>query len=206
MSDNVIVDVYFDFACPYVHSAAAWMREVNQQLGDAPIQVNWKFFPLEQVNAPADAETAIWDLPPDRRSRSRDSMHAAIAARRQGRDSFDRFHATLLALKHEEGLDHGKRSTLEEAASRTQLDLERFRADLDDRELLKEIRVDYEFARDGLGVFGTPTFVFHGGQSAYLRLLPAPPSEDAIPLWEDFVCAVCDRPYVREIKRPQLPQ
>ena len=206
MSDNVTVDVYFDFACPYVHSAASWLREVNRQLGDARIEVTWKFFPLEQVNAPADADTAIWDLPPDRRSRGRDSMHAAIAARRQGPDAFDRFHATLLALKHDEGFDHGKRSTLEEAASRSQLDLERFNADLNDRELLKEIRDDYVSGRDGFGVFGTPTFVFPGGRSAYLRLLPPPPSEDALPLWEDFVRDVCDRPYVREIKRPQLPQ
>ena len=34
MSDRVTVDVYFDFACPYVHSAASWLREVNRQLGD----------------------------------------------------------------------------------------------------------------------------------------------------------------------------
>ena len=206
MSNIVTVDVYFDFACPYVHSAASWLREVNRQLGDARIEVIWKFFPLEQVNAPADAETAIWDLPPDRRSRGRDSMHAAIAARRQGRDAFDQFHAALLTLKHEEGFDHGKRSTIEEAASRSQLDLVRFRADLDDRDLLIEIRDDYVSGRDELGVFGTPTFVFPGGQSAYLRLLPAPPLEDAIPLWEDFVRGICDRPYVREIKRPQRPQ
>ena len=206
MSDNSTVDIYFDFACPYVHSAASWVREVNRQLGDDGIEVSWRFFPLEQVNAPADAETAIWDLPPDRRSRGRDSMHAAAAARRQGLDSFDRFHAALLALKHEEGLDHGKRSTLEEAALRSQIDLERFRTDLNDRELLKEIRDDYLSARNEFGIFGTPTFIFPGGHSAYLRLLPTPPSEDAVPLWEDFVRGVCDRPYLREIKRPQLPQ
>jgi predicted DsbA family dithiol-disulfide isomerase len=206
VSNRVIVDVYFDFACPYVHSAASWLREVNQQLGDSRVEVNWKFFPLEQVNAPADADAAIWDLPPDRRSRGRDSMHAAIAARRQGPDAFNRFHATLLALKHDEGLDHGKRATLEEAASRSKLDMERFKADLDDRELLNEIRVDYVSGREGFGVFGTPTFVFPDGRSAYLRLLPSPPPDDAVPLWEDFVRDVCDRPYVREIKRPQLPQ
>ena len=118
MSDRVTVDVYFDFACPYVHSAAAWLREVNRQLGDSRIEVTWKFFPLDQVNAPADADMPIWDLPPDRRSRGRDSFHAAAAARRQGREAFERFHAALLTLKHEEGQDHGKRSTLDEAASR----------------------------------------------------------------------------------------
>ncbi len=206
MSDRVAVDVYFDFACPYVHSAAAWLREVNRQLGDNPIEVTWKFFPLEEVNAPPDADMPIWDLPPDRRSRGRDSFHAAAAVRRQGREAFERFHAELLTLKHDEAQDHGKRSTLEEAAARARLDLTRFAADLDDKGLLAEIKTDYLAGKEELGVFGTPTFVFPNGQSAYLRILPPPPPEDAVAFWLEFVRNVRDRPYLQEIKRPRRPQ
>jgi predicted DsbA family dithiol-disulfide isomerase len=206
VSDRVSVDVYFDFACPYVHSAASWLREVNRQLGDNPIEVTWKFFPLEEVNAPPDADMPIWDLPPDRRSRGRDSFQAAAAARRQGREAFDRFHAELLTLKHEEGQDHGKRSTLDDAASRAQLDLARFAADLDDRSLLAEIKSDYVAGKEELGVFGTPTFVFPNGQSAYLRILPPPPPDEAVAFWLDFVKDVRDRSYLQEIKRPRRPQ
>jgi predicted DsbA family dithiol-disulfide isomerase len=206
VSDRVAIDVYFDFACPYVHSAASWLREVNSQLGESRIDVTWKFFPLEQVNAPADADMPIWDLPPERRSRSRDSFHAAAAARRQGEEAFERFHAALLTLKHEEEQDHGKRSTLDEAASRAELDLTRFAADLEDRGLLKEIENDYVAGKEGLGVFGTPTFVFANGQSAYLRILPPPPPEEAVAFWLDFVRDVRDRPYLLEIKRPRRPQ
>jgi predicted DsbA family dithiol-disulfide isomerase len=206
VSDPVAVDVYFDFACPYVHSAASWLREVNCQLGDNPIQVTWKFFPLEEVNAPPDADMPIWDLPPDRRSRGRDSFHAAAAARRQGREAFERFHAELLTLKHVEEQDHGKRSTLNEAASRAGLDLARFAADLDDRGLLVEIKNDYVAGKECLGVFGTPTFVFANGQSAYLRILPPPPTDEAVAFWLDFVRDVRDRPYLQEIKRPRRPQ
>jgi predicted DsbA family dithiol-disulfide isomerase len=206
VSDPVAVDVYFDFACPYVHSAASWLREVNRQLGDNPIQVSWKFFPLEEVNAPPDADMPIWDLPPDRRSRGRDSFHAAAAARRQGREAFERFHAELLTLKHVEEQDHGKRSTLNEAASRAGLDLARFAADLDDRGLLVEIKNDYVAGKECLGVFGTPTFVFANGQSAYLRILPPPPTDEAVAFWLDFVRDVRDRPYLQEIKRPRRPQ
>jgi predicted DsbA family dithiol-disulfide isomerase len=206
VSDPIAVDVYFDFSCPYVHSAAGWLREVNRQLGDGRIEVTWKFFPLEQINAPADADVPIWDLPADRRSRGRDSFHAAAAARRQGGEAFERFHAALLTLKHEEGQDHGKRSTLEDAAIRADLDLTRFAADLEDRGLLKEIGDDYVTGSEGLGVFGTPTFVFANGQSAYLRILPPPPPEEAVAFWLDFVRDVRDRPYLREIKRPKPPQ
>jgi predicted DsbA family dithiol-disulfide isomerase len=206
VSDRVSVDVYFDFACPYVHSAASWLREVNRQLGDNPIEVTWKFFPLEEVNAPPDADMPIWELPPDRRSRGRDSLHAAAAARRQGREAFERFHAELLNLKHEEGEDHGKRATLDEAASRAGLDLARFAVDLDDRGLLLEIKSDYVTGKEELGVFGTPTFVFPNGQSAYLRILPPPPPDEAVAFWLDFVRDVRDRPYLQEIKRPRRPQ
>jgi predicted DsbA family dithiol-disulfide isomerase len=206
VSDPVAVDIYFDFSCPYVHSAAAWLREVSRQLSDSRIEVTWRYFPLEQVNAPADTDMPIWELPPERRSRGRDSFHAAAAARRQGAEAFERFHAALLTLKHEEGQDHGKRSTLDEAASRAELDLAQFAADLEDRELLKEIGIDYQAGRDGLGVFGTPTFVFPNGQSAYLQILPPPPPDEAVGFWLDFVRDVRDRPYLREIKRPRRPQ
>jgi predicted DsbA family dithiol-disulfide isomerase len=206
VSDRVVVDVYFDFACPYVHSTAAWLREVNHQFGDNPIEVTWKFFPLEEVNAPPDADFPIWDLPSDRRSRGRDSFHAAAAARRQGEEAFERFHAALLTLKHEEGQDHGKRSTLDEAASRARLDLARFAADLGDRGLLAQIKSDYVAGKEELGVFGTPTFVFPNGQSAYLRILPPPPPDEAVAFWLDFVRDVRDRPYLQEIKRPRRPQ
>ncbi len=206
MSDRVEVDVYFDFACPYVYTAAAWLREVRTQLGEDRLAVTWKLFPLEQVNAPSDDDTPIWELPADRRSRGRDSLHAAAAARRQGREAFDEFHTALLKLKHEEEQDHGKRKTLDDAASRAGLNLERFGADLADRELLREIRDDYRFARDEIGVFGTPTFVFPGGQSAYVQLMPAPSSDEAVRLWEDFVRLVRDTPVLREIKRPRKPQ
>jgi predicted DsbA family dithiol-disulfide isomerase len=206
VNDRVSVDVYFDFACPYVHSAAAWLREVRRQLGDDRIDITWKVFPLEQVNAPDDAEFPIWDLPADRRSRGRDSLHAAVAARRQGREAFDRFHEALLTLKHEEDQDHGNRATLDAAATRAGLDLDQFARDLDDRSLLREIEADYTAGRDDFSVFGTPTFVFPNGQAAYLQVLPPPPPEEAVAFWDDFVRDVRDRPYLREIKRPRRPK
>jgi predicted DsbA family dithiol-disulfide isomerase len=206
LSDRVEVDVYFDYTCPYVHSAARWLKEVRRQLGSEQVAVRWRFFPLEEVNAPPDAPMPIWDLPEDRRSRGRDSLHAAAVARRQGDEAFERFHMALLGLKHEEGKDHGQRATLEEAASRAELDLADFSAGLDDRSLLLAVRDDYLHGRQTLGVFGTPTFVFPNGQSAYLQVLPAPPEEEAVPLWEDFVTIVRDRPFLREIKRPRRPE
>ena len=176
--------MYFDFTCPYVHSAAAWLREVNRQLGDSRIEV-WKFFPLDQVNAPADADMPIWDLPP---------TAAAVVAtaftrrrrRRQGREAFERFHAALLTLKHEEGQDHGKRSTLDEAASRldsiscASRPTSKTEAPCRDRERLRRRQRRAWRIRHA-------HVCLPNGQSAYLRILPPPPPEEAVAFWLDFV-------------------
>jgi predicted DsbA family dithiol-disulfide isomerase len=199
------VDVFFDYACPYVNAAAKWVAELEKQLGPDQVEFSWRFFPLEQVNAPADIEEKVWDLPPENRSQARNSMHAALAAMEQGDEAFMRFHLALLTMKHDEGMDHGKKATIDEAANRAGLDLEKFQADLTDRSLLTRVRDDYEHGRQTLGVFGTPTFVFPDGSTAYLQVLPPPPAEDAVPLWHDFKRDVVERPYLREIKRPRRP-
>ena len=82
------VDVYFDYACPFADSAARWVNELKKKIGDE-VQFEFKFFPLEQVNAPADVEEAIWDLPRENRSPARHSMHAGAAALQQGREAFE---------------------------------------------------------------------------------------------------------------------
>ena len=71
---------------------------------------------------------------------------------------------------------------------------------------MANIGKDYETARNEYGVFGTPTFVFPGGQAAYMKMRPKAPDEDAVTVWNDFVTTVVDRPYIAEIKRPSKPE
>lgn len=111
----------------------------------------------------------------------------------------------LLRAKHDQGRDHGKRDTLQDAAKEAGLDLERFERDRKDRSRLHEIGDDYTEASDRLGVFGTPTFVFPNGDTAYLKMLPPAPPEDAVAVFEEFVQTVRERPYISEIKRPPKP-
>lgn len=205
MNERIEFDVYYDYACPFVHAATVWLETVRSSLGDRLI-VHWRYFPLEQVNSPEGPEWKLWEQPPEHKSRGRDAFHAAIAARQQGEDVFLRFHLALLDLKHVQGKDHGKRATLLEAAQRAGLDIDRFVRDLEDRSLLREIGADYCEGRERHGVFGTPTFVFPNGAAAYLKLLPPPPPEDAVPLFEEFVRTVRDRAYFHELKRPKRPE
>jgi predicted DsbA family dithiol-disulfide isomerase len=178
---------------------------VREQIGDQ-LRVNWRYFPLEQVNSAEGPEWKLWEQPDTHRSRGRPAFQAAIAARKQGDDAFDRFHIALLRAKHEDGKDHGRPEVLTEVAERVGLDMDQFRRDLADRSLLPLIGRDYTEARDRFGVFGTPTFVFPNDQAAYLKLLPAPPEEETMAVFEDFVRSARDRPYLLELKRPPRPE
>jgi len=195
-------DVYFDYGCPYVNGAAVWLRDVKSDLGDR-VRITWRFFPLEQVNAANGPEWKLWEQPDGFRSKGLPAFRGALAARQQGDDAFERYHYAMLGLRHDEGQDHGKRSTVLEAARRADLDLERFERDLDDRSFLPEIGADYARGRDEHGAFGTPTFVFPDGTAAYLRMLPSAPAAEAVDFFQEFVRTARERPYVHEIKRPR---
>ncbi len=202
MDEVLEFDVYFDYGCPYVNGAAVWLRDVKSDLGDR-VRITWRFFPLEQVNAANGPEWKLWEQPDGFRSKGLPAFRGALAARQQGDDAFERYHYAMLGLRHDEGQDHGKRSTVLEAARRADLDLERFERDLDDRSFLPEIGADYARGRDEHGAFGTPTFVFPDGTAAYLRMLPSAPAAEAVDFFQEFVRTARERPYVHEIKRPR---
>jgi predicted DsbA family dithiol-disulfide isomerase len=178
---------------------------VREQIGDQ-LRVNWRYFPLEQVNSAEGPEWKLWEQPDSHRSRGRPAFQAATAARNQGDEAFDRFHIALLRAKHEDGKDHGRRQVLTKVAESAGLDMDRFQRDLVDRSSLPQIGRDYEEARDRFGVFGTPTFVFPNDQAVYLKLLPAPPEADTMTVFDDFVRSARDRPYLLELKRPLRPE
>jgi predicted DsbA family dithiol-disulfide isomerase len=177
-----------------------WLDHVKQELGDA-LQIDWRFFSLEQVNAP-DESYKIWEKPADYKSRGRPAFQAASAARKQGQEAFERFHLVLLKQRHEAGNDLRKPATLEAAAADAGLDLDRFREDAADTASWDQIRDDFERGRQEFGVFGTPTIMFENGQGAYLKLNPKRLPEDPVAFFHDFVATVRDRPSVMEIKRP----
>lgn len=185
-------------------AAAVWLQRVQERLGDR-LRVNWRFFPLEQVNSDEGPEWKLWEQPEGYRSRGLAAFQAAVAARQQGEAAFAGFNLALLKARHEAERDHGKRETLLDVAREAGLDMPRFERDLADRALLAEIGEDYEEGREQHGVFGTPTFVFPNGAAAYLKMRPPAPLEQALPVFEEFVRTVRDRDYISEIKRPKKP-
>lgn len=205
MSKPLVVEVYYDYLCPYVYAGALWTRDVKTALGDE-IEFIWRSFPLEQVNSGEGPEWKLWEQADDYVSRGLYAFRGAEAAKLQGPDHFINYHFSILDARHVEDKNIGRKNVVIEAARTAGLDVDAFETALTDRALLANIGKDYEKAHCEYGVFGTPTFVFPGGEAAYMKMRPKAPDEDAVAVWNDFVATVVDRPYVHEIKRPYKPE
>ncbi len=195
------IDVYFDYTCPWAWGGQVWLHQVKQELGDT-LQINWRFFPLEQVNA-KDPAFKLWEQPNDGTNSSLRSYQAAHAAKKQGNDAFDKFHAALFLKRHEDGRNLGKQDVLEATATEAGLDLETFRNDLQSDEVFATVKDDFTTGKGDLGVFGTPTIVFENGEGAYLKVNFRSLPKNPVTFWDEFVAIVRDRPEAIEIKRPQ---
>jgi len=205
VSNPLVVEVYYDYLCPYVYAGVFWARDVKTALGD-DIEFVWRSFPLEQVNSPEGPEWKLWEQPDDYVSRGLNAFRGAEAAKLQGPDHFANFHFALLEARHVDDKNIGRKDVVIETAGKAGLDVDAFTKALGDRSLMANIGKDYEKARNEYGVFGTPTFVFPGGESAYMKMRPKASEEDTVSVWNDFVTMVVDRPYIAEVKRPSKPE
>lgn len=132
---SVTLVEYGDFQCPYCAQAHRGLKALRRS-GD--IRIVWRHFPITEVHPRAEA-----------------AARAAEAAGRQAR--FWEMHDLLFSNLRKLG-----DTDLVEHAQALGLDLDRFRADLEDPATLERVNAD---VRDGLksGVRGTPMF-FRDGQ------------------------------------------
>lgn len=202
--EKTTIDVYFDYTCPWAWGGQMWLNQVQDELGDK-LKINWRFFPLQQVNA-KDPDFKLWEPPNDGANATLRSYQAAHAARKQGDDTFRKFHAALFLKRHEDGRNLGQQQVLESAASDAGLDMDTFRKDLESDEVFSIVKEDFTHGKKELGVFGTPTIVFENGQGAYLKVSFRDLPKDPVKFWDEFVPIVRDRPEAIEIKRPQPGQ
>lgn len=191
------IDVYIDYVCPWAYRAAFWMRNLKEQLGDN-IQINWKFFSLEQVNSTHGEEWKVWDQPNTHLTKGFIGFRGAIAARRQSEEAFDKFHYAWFEARHGDK----RRASAHDVAQAIGLDMIQFERDFNDPALFQELAADHEEGVREYGVFGTPTFVFPNGEAAYFQIRAIPTRAETLPYWDEFKQIVADRPTFQEIKRP----
>lgn len=194
-------EVFYDYFCPFVYRASVLLQNVGRSSAFR-CEVTWRYFSLAQVNSKDDAWTA-WNAPESQHVSGRLAFRAAEAARRQ--DAFDQLHMPLLEARHRDRLNIDDVVVVERVAVDAGLDLARFRKDLADPTNLDALRRDHLYARSEHGVFGTPTFVFPDGASAYVRLAEAPDVDQAPGVFERLLSIIAGEPSILEIKRPRPP-
>jgi protein-disulfide isomerase len=187
-----------------VYNAAVWLREVESGIGE-PLRVTWRSFPLEQVNSEDEGYT-FWELAPEDAGSLR-AFLAAEAARKQGEDIFRGFVDALLKAVHQDKKRVQEPDTIEAAAQDVPgLDREQLQRDMDDPASRQKIAQDYRQGADEYGVFGTPTFLFAGGDPVFLKMSPPARGGEAVSLFETVRAMSLERPYVQELKKPRKPE
>jgi predicted DsbA family dithiol-disulfide isomerase len=194
-------ELFYDYFCPFVYRASVLLQNVGRSPA-VKLDVTWRYFSLAQVNSKDDGWTA-WTAPESEHVRGRLAFKAAEAARRQ--NAFEQLHAPLLEARHRDRLDIDEVEVVERVAVDAGLDLKRFREDIADPKILDSLERDHMHARAEHGVFGTPTFVFPDGASAYVRLAEAPDAAAAPGIFDRLISIVAGEPSILEIKRPRRP-
>ena len=183
-----------------------WLDQVKQEYGDN-LQINWRHFSLEQINSRNGPDWKVWEQMDVREARALLASVAGEAAKRQDDpEAFDRFHLALLTARHAGGrMPLNEDEPLIALAEEAGLDVEQFKKDLDDPDVLATVVADHEAATtQENGVFGTPTFLFENGHTAYMKTF-IPPEGEAVEVFDSFVSLFGGRTYVGEIKSPQPP-
>jgi predicted DsbA family dithiol-disulfide isomerase len=188
-----------------VYNAAVWLANVREVSGKE-IDIDWQPFSLSQVNSDKGAGVKLWDQPEHLNGSDRTFLahRAGLSAKRQGKECFESFFITLLRARHEEKKDLTDPEVVEDAASKAGLDMARFREDLADPDLLRELGESHTRAVEEFGAFGVPTFVFPSGNAAFLKLF-IPPEEQSEEMYESLVKVMSEFRHVGEFKRPQPP-
>jgi predicted DsbA family dithiol-disulfide isomerase len=194
-------ELFYDYLCPFVYRASVLLQNVSDS-GQRRLSIRWRYFSLVQVNSKDDGWT-VWDAPESERVKGRLAFKAAEAARRQ--DRFEDFHMPLLLARHRDRLDIDEVAVVERVAVESGLDLDRFRKDIADPDVVQAIARDHQSAVKEHGVFGTPTLVFPNGASAYVRLSELLEGSDAVRVFDRIVSVAGDEPSIIEIKRPNKP-
>jgi len=200
-AEPIRFDVFFDYQCPYVYRASLLIDEVRR--AGRELDVRWRYFSLTQVNSKDDGWT-VWNAPGTEPVKGRLAFAAAEAARRQHR--FDVLHLALLSARHRDRLELDEPEVVESAAALAGLDMQRLKTDLADPSILDALAADHRHAVTELGIFGTPTFVFEGGASAYVRLTASAEEADgSVQVFERLLAVAAEEPRILEIKRPRKP-
>jgi hypothetical protein len=180
-----------------------WLESAKEEAGEE-LDINWRGFLLEQTNNKQEPGWKVWEQADDYEYRGLWALRAGEAAKKQGKEAFQKFHIALLRARHEDRVNIGDKEVLMQVAGSVGLDLEKLRTDMEDTAVKDQVVADHLEAVETYGVFGTPTFVFPNGAAAFVKMLK-PPAGKAPRVLEMLSELMSEHIYIGEVKRPQPP-
>ena len=189
------VRFHFDIMCPYAYQTSLWMREVRDRAG---IEVDWRFFSLEEINRqegkkhPWEREwTYGWSM-----------MRIGAWLRRKDAALLDRWYESAGRALHVEGRKPHQPDVAADILEEMGLDRDVVREAISDPTTGDEVLREHQSVVER-GGFGVPTLIFEDGQALFGPVLVDPPQGDAaIRLWE-LVCGWLEFPHLFELQRPK---
>jgi protein-disulfide isomerase len=130
----VTIVEFFDYRCPYCHSAMEWVFEVRRR-NPQTVRVIFKEFPVL-------GETSV------------EASQAAVASIKQGR--YLPFHRALMTFRGQ--LDSAQ---IDAIARRSGVDVARMRRDMSETAILDHLQSNHAVAADSK-IDGTPAFLING--------------------------------------------
>jgi 2-hydroxychromene-2-carboxylate isomerase len=193
-SDPTSVDFHFDVMCPYAYQTSKWIRSVRDELG---IEVNWRFFSLEEINR-AEGKKHPWER---EWSYGWSLLRIGALLRRRSMDDLDRWYEVAGRTLHEEGRRAHRPEVARHLLAEIGLDPAVVDQALADPTTHDEIQADHQRVVDA-GGYGVPT-LFFGDRCLFGPVLVDPPSGDAaVRLWR-AVTAWLEFPDLFELQQPK---
>ena len=193
---------HFDVICPWAYQTSLWMREVRDRLG---IEVDWRFFSLEEVNR-VDGKKHPWER---EWSYGWSMMRIGALLKREDPALNDAWYLRSGTALHVEGRQPHRPEVARDLLAEMGLAPGIVDDALADETTHDDVRRDHE-AVLALGGWGVPTLVFPGSATDEARklfgpvLIEPPTGGAADRLWE-LVVGWLEFPHLFELQRPKTP-
>jgi 2-hydroxychromene-2-carboxylate isomerase len=183
--------------CPFAYQTSRWIRSVRDQTG---LEVNWRFFSLEEINR-QEGKKHPWER---EWSYGWSMMRIGALLRRQSMVDVDAWYERAARALHVEGHKPHEKTVARHLLEELGFDPGLVDEAIADQTTSDEVMADHNRVVDA-GGYGVPTLFFPDGQCLFGPVLIDPPvGEAALRLW-DAVVAWTEFPHLYELQRPKTP-
>jgi hypothetical protein len=189
--------------CPWAYQTSLWIREVRRLTG---LEINWRFFSLEEVNRP-EGKPHPWERP---LAYGWSPLRVAARLRRRDMALCDAWYAACGKALHTDGRKPHDPAVAKELLESIGSSADDWDAALADETTHDDVKADHFYVINELAGFGVPIVLFPAEGSRSEKavfgpvVVPAPMGDQALALW-DLTVAYTRVDGLYEIKTPKTP-